>query len=91
MHDQTAGGQTVFTGLAGVHECFTVFLPACPMPLGCRATAVGGQDVNCVLLDDTEDSVIIVYNQTSVGRVVFTGLAAFAIASQVLSFALWTL
>ena len=31
--------------------------------------------MNCVLLDDTEDSVIIVYDQTSGGRAVFAGLA----------------
>ena len=37
--------------------------------------AFGGQDVSCVLLDDTEDSVIIVYDRTSVGQVVFAGLA----------------
>ena len=26
--------RTLFTGLAGVHDCFTVFSLACPLPLG---------------------------------------------------------
>ena len=37
--------------------------------------AFGGQDVSCALLDDAKDSVIIVYDRTSVGQVVFAGLA----------------
>ena len=48
--------------------------------------AFGGQDVNCVLLNDTEDSVSIVYDVVFAGlagvRDCFTGLFAFA---------LWTL
>ena len=31
--------------------------------------------MNCVLLDDAEDSVFIVYDQNSGGRAVFAGLA----------------
>ena len=37
--------------------------------------ACGGQDGDRVLLDYTEDSVIIVYDQTSGGQTVFSGLA----------------
>ena len=37
--------------------------------------AFGGQDVDRILLDYTEDSEIIVYDQTSGGKTVFTGLA----------------
>jgi len=37
-------------------------------------TAFGGQDVERILLDYTENSVITVYDQTSGGKTVFTGL-----------------
>ena len=37
--------------------------------------AFGSQDVDRALLNDTEESAIIVYNQTSGGRTVFAGLA----------------
>ena len=63
VHDQTSGGQTVFTGLAGVRDCFTDLFARLSIASGLtELAAFGGQDVNSVLLDDTEDSVIIVYD-----------------------------
>ena len=49
--------------------------------------AFGGQDVDRILFDYTEDSEIIGYDQTSGGRTVSTDLPASAIASPVFSLA----
>ena len=49
--------------------------------------AFGGQDVDRILFDYTEDSEIIGYDQTSGGKTVSTDLPASAIASPVFSLA----
>ena len=76
VHDQTSGGQAVFTGLADVRDGFTYLFARLSVASGLtELAAFGSQDVDRVLLDDTEDSVIIVYDQTLGGRAVFAGLA----------------
>ena len=87
MHDQTSGGQTVFTGLADVRDGFTnIFARLSVASWLTELAAFGNQDVNCVFSNDTEDSVFVVYNVVFAGlagvRDCFTGLFAFA---------LWTL
>ena len=66
MHDQTSGGQTFFTGLADARDGFTNLFARLSVAFWLtELAAFGNQDVNCVLLDDTEGSVIIVHDQTS--------------------------
>ena len=61
VHDQTSGDQTVFTGLAGVRDGFTGLFRLRPQQPK-HFAAFGGQDVDRVWLDHTEDSVFIVYD-----------------------------
>ena len=66
VHNQTSGGQTVFTALADFRDGFTNLLARLSAAAWLtELAALGNQDVNCVLLDNTENSVMIVYNQTS--------------------------